>query len=97
MGLAQAKDMTVAINEALDHLEKQAVKYKTRWRSKKRLPQDRRTQKKWNGQATQDSLPTAIGLSKKPPVPVMVHKFPAVAKSTEFIWFAPKKPSPCVP
>jgi putative sigma-54 modulation protein len=31
VGLAQAKDMTIAVNEALDHLEKQAVKYKTRW------------------------------------------------------------------
>ena len=29
VGLAQAKDMTIAVNEALDHLEKQAVKYKT--------------------------------------------------------------------
>ena len=36
VGLAQAKDMTIAVNEALDHLEKQAVKYKTRWQSKKR-------------------------------------------------------------
>src|SRR6202051_5248958 len=36
VGLAQAKDMTIAINEALGHLEKQAVKYKTRRMSKKR-------------------------------------------------------------
>src|SRR6202047_3787190 len=36
VGLAQAGDMTSAVNEALEHLEKQAVKYKTRWRSKKR-------------------------------------------------------------
>src|SRR5438309_11456929 len=36
VGLAQAKDMTIAVNEALDHLEKQAVKYKTRWESRKR-------------------------------------------------------------
>ena len=28
--------MSIAVNEALDHLEKQAVKYKTRWQSKKR-------------------------------------------------------------
>src|SRR6266849_7424150 len=27
VGLAQARDMIVAVNEALDHLEKQAVKY----------------------------------------------------------------------
>ncbi len=36
VGLAQAGDMTSAVNEALEHLEKQAVKYKTRWRTKKR-------------------------------------------------------------
>src|SRR5271170_3952719 len=36
VGLAQAGDMPSAISEALDHLEKQAVKYKTRWRTKKR-------------------------------------------------------------
>ena len=36
VGEAQAGDMKSAVNEALDHLEKQAVKYKTRWRSKKR-------------------------------------------------------------
>jgi len=36
VGLAQAKDMTIAVNEALEHLEKQAIKYKTKWQSKKR-------------------------------------------------------------
>src|SRR5436189_3978242 len=36
VGLAQAGDMKAAVNEALDHLEKQAVRYKTKWRTKKR-------------------------------------------------------------
>src|SRR5579862_5698481 len=36
VGLAQAKNMTIAVNEAIDHLEKQAVKYKSRWQTKKR-------------------------------------------------------------
>src|ERR1700683_4613627 len=36
VGLAQAGDMPSAVSEALEHLEKQAVKYKTRWRTKKR-------------------------------------------------------------
>src|SRR6202034_4047014 len=31
VGLAQAKDMSIAVNEALGHLEKQAIKYKPRW------------------------------------------------------------------
>src|SRR5207302_11112829 len=37
-GLAQASDMLSAVNEALEHLEQQTVKYKTRWRTKKRQP-----------------------------------------------------------
>ena len=79
VGEAQAGDMKSAVNAALDHLEKQAVKYKTRWRSKKR-----HDLKKWNGkEAQQDSLPAAIGLSETTEISLVVHKFPAVAKSTE--------------
>ena len=52
VGLAQAKDMTIAVNEALDHLEKQAVKYKTRWMSKKRSARKSEEVKKWNGHET---------------------------------------------
>ena len=53
VGLAQAKDMTIAVNEALDHLEKQAVKYKTRWMSKKRSARKSEEVKKWNGHSAQ--------------------------------------------
>ena len=92
VGLAQAKDMTIAVNEALDHLEKQAVKYKTRWMSKKRSARKTEEVKKWNGHSprvdeaeTGDhaGLQTVIGTSEKTAVPVMVHKYPAVAKTTE--------------
>jgi ribosome hibernation promoting factor len=79
VGEAQAGDMKSAVNAALDHLEKQAVKYKTRWRSKKR-----HDLKKWNGkEAHQGSLPAVIGLSETTEISLVVHKFPAVAKSTE--------------
>src|SRR5947209_2266361 len=78
VGLAQAGDMTSAVNEALEHLEKQAVKYKTRWRSKKR-----HENKKWNGKGAQEKLQTAVGPAEATSVPVVVHKFPAVAKTTE--------------
>ena len=86
VGLAQAKDMTVAVSEALDHLEKQAVKYKTKWQSKKRSARKSEEVKKWNGghtAPTQEDLQTVVGLSEKTAVPVMVHKYPAVAKTTE--------------
>jgi putative sigma-54 modulation protein len=87
VGLAQAKDMTIAVNEALDHLEKQAVKYKTRWQSKKRSARKTEEVKKWNGHSTrgevQNDLLAAVGLSDKTAVPVLVHKYPAIAKTTD--------------
>ncbi len=89
IGLAQAKDMTLAVNQALDHLEKQAVKYKTRWMSKKRSARKTEEVKKWNGHSPQveesggQALQTVVGLSEKTAVPVMVHRYPAVAKTTE--------------
>jgi putative sigma-54 modulation protein len=83
VGLAQAKDMTIAVNEALDHLEKQAIKYKTRWQSKKRLARKSEEDNKWNGHSTHEDVQTAVGLSEKTAVPVLVHKYPAVAKTTE--------------
>ena len=85
VGLAQAKDMTIAVNEALEHLEKQAIKYKTRWQSKKRSARKTEEVNKWNGDQSpaQDDLQTTVGLSEKTAVPVVVHKYPAVAKTTE--------------
>lgn len=96
VGLAQAKDMSIAVNEALDHLEKQAVKYKTRWQAKKRSARKSEEVKKWNGQSpelenertvAQNAVPsgvqTKIGLTEKTAVPVAVHRYPAVAKTTE--------------
>jgi len=78
VGLAQANDMRMAVGEALEHIEKQALKYKTRIRSKKR-----KSHKKWNGGPAQEELQTAVGISETTAVPVVVHKFPAVAKTTE--------------
>lgn len=83
VALAQAGDMIAAVNEALDHLEKQAVKYKTKWRTKTRHNHVSASPKKWNGNSPQESLTTAVGLTELTAVEVVVHKFPAVAKSTE--------------
>jgi ribosome hibernation promoting factor len=78
VGIAQAMDMLSAVNEAFDHLHKQALKYKTKWLSKKR-----KAVKKFNGEAAQESVETAVGLSESATVSVTVHKFPSVAKTTE--------------
>jgi putative sigma-54 modulation protein len=78
VGIAQTTDMMSAINEALDHLEKQALKHKTKWLSKKR-----KAGKKFDGQSLQDNLEAALGLAENATVSVLVHKFPSVARSTE--------------
>jgi putative sigma-54 modulation protein len=93
VGLAQAKDMTIAVNEALDHLEKQAVKYKKRWHAKKLSARKSAEVKKWNGHSDElfpveatDAITVAqtkVGLTEKTAVPVAVHRYPAVAKTTE--------------
>lgn len=78
VGLAQTTDMPSAVGEALDHLHKQALKYKTKWLSKKR-----KAGKKFDGEAEQDSVEAAVGLAESAAVSVTVHKFPAVARTTE--------------
>ena len=78
VGLAQATDMVLAVNEALDHLQKQALKYKTKWLSKKR-----KAVKKFNGEGEQQSIEASVGLTESTAVSVTVHKFPAVARTTE--------------
>jgi putative sigma-54 modulation protein len=78
VGLAQTEDMLSAINEALDHLQKQALKHKTKWLSKKR-----KAVKKFDGQSLQDNIEAALGLAEDATVSVLVHKFPSVAQTTE--------------
>ena len=86
VGLAQAREMNLAIGEALEHLEKQALKNKTRIITRKR-----RNHKKWNGevkdknnekeQTVTDAV--AVRTISSSSVSMVVHKFPLVAKSTE--------------
>ncbi|MFI5070000.1 MAG: ribosome hibernation-promoting factor, HPF/YfiA family [Terriglobales bacterium] len=88
IALARGRDMGAAINEALEHLEKQAVRYKTRWRTQKRhnhkTPSEKTTaSKRWNGEGSDRNALPAAGSQKSKNVPLLVHKFPAIAKSTE--------------
>jgi putative sigma-54 modulation protein len=82
VGMAQAGDMDAALNQAFEHLEKQAVKYKTRWRTKKRHNHKSPSPKKWTERVPEEAI-AAVGLSKDTAVDVVVHKFPSVAKTTE--------------
>jgi putative sigma-54 modulation protein len=81
VGLAEATDMTAAVTESLDRIETQALKYKGRWRAKKRQPK-----KKWATAAAapvEETLQMAVGATTSAAVPVVVHAFPAMVRMTE--------------
>ena len=82
VALSQAKDMRAAIGSALEHLEKQALKNKTRIIAKKRRNQkaaDRNQEVSTPPATTSRAGAVAAGST----VSMVVHKFPAFAKSTE--------------
>lgn len=80
VGLAQAHDMNAAIGAALEHLEKQALRNKTRIITRKR----RNHNGKWNAEEKPETVAKAAAASSdSQTVSMVVHKFPAVAKSTE--------------
>jgi putative sigma-54 modulation protein len=80
VGVAEANDMASAVGEALDRIDRQAVKYKARWRARKRVPK-----KKWAAsiQSQREAARVAVGASVTTAVPVVVHAFPAVARTAE--------------
>ena len=79
VGLAEASDMVVAVGNALARIDRQAVKYKTKWKSKKRL-----ARKKFDQQSERKvSVAVAVGSTVETAVPVTVHSFPTVVKFTE--------------
>ena len=80
VGLAEASDMISAIGNALDRIERQTVKYKTRWRSKKRLARKKHEQA---ANRQEFSVAVAVGNSMETSVPVTVHSFPNRVKFTE--------------
>ena len=80
VGLAEATDMIAGIGTALDRIDRQAVKYKTKWKSKKR-----QARKKFAQQPMREEVPlaVAVGGTLETAVPVTVHSFPTVVKFTE--------------
>ena len=67
VAIAENGDMTTAVSLALDRIERQALKYKGRWRAKKRNP-------KAKAAAEQKAVAAAAGAEE---IPVVVHSFPA--------------------
>jgi putative sigma-54 modulation protein len=81
VGLSEAAEMTAAIGASLDRIERQAVKYKTRWKSKKR--QARKKLEMAGETERETSIAIAVNGDLTTAVPVKVHSFPSVVKITE--------------
>ena len=81
VGLAEAQEMIAAIGGALDKIERQAVKYKTRWKSKKRQARKKMEQA---GESQQEpTIAIAVNGDLTTAVPVKVHSFPSRVRVTE--------------
>ncbi len=81
VGLAEAGDMIAAVGEALDRIERQAIKQRTRWRSIKQKA--RKKQPAAAADVQVEKLRMAVGASASTAVPVVVHTYPASARSLE--------------
>ena len=80
VGLAEATDMVVAINQALDHIETQVLRTNGRRRNTSRKPKD----KSWQAPVEAEAeVQVAVGANAATAVPVVVHKFPSIARTTE--------------
>jgi len=79
VGLAEAAEMTIAVGDALERIERQAVKYKTKWKAKKRLARKRQEQ----APPPEVSLAVAVGGDVATAIPVKVHSFPNTVKYSE--------------
>jgi putative sigma-54 modulation protein len=78
VGHGESTDVLVAIDTAIEHIEKQALKLNTRKRDVKRA-----VKPAWKQEAAEPELAAAVGIASVTAVPVVVHKFPARAKITE--------------
>jgi putative sigma-54 modulation protein len=79
VGLVEAKDMSSAIDGALERIERQLLKSKGRTRNLKRQPKD----KAFTGEPKPEELQLAVGVSATAAIPVAVHSFPARARTHE--------------
>jgi ribosome hibernation promoting factor len=73
-------DMASAVVEALDRIESQAIKNKGRWRNLKRKPKD----KSYTGEDKPVTRSRAVAATagSTTTVPVAIHSFPNVARTT---------------
>jgi putative sigma-54 modulation protein len=85
IGIGEAPDMSQAVGDAIDKIDRQAVKYKTKFRAKKRSARKASAAAAWNGAVTEGKSPAtlAVGTSEMTAVDVVVHSFPISSRITE--------------
>ncbi len=83
VGMAEAPEMSQAIGEAMEKIDRQAVKYKTKFRAKKRAARRVKPSEQWERIATVEETKIAVGESETTAVDVLVHAFPGVVRITE--------------
>ena len=86
VGIAEAAEMSTAVGDAIDKIDRQAVRYKTKFRAKKRAARKAGAQAAWNSAAAgAEGSPTtlAVGVSESTAVDVVVHSFPISSRVTE--------------
>jgi ribosome hibernation promoting factor len=84
VGIGESTDALAAIDEALNHIEKQALKLNTRKRDVKRAaPPAWKRGASETPEAPETELAMAVGTAAVTAVPVVVHKFPAKTRMAE--------------
>lgn len=92
VAVVEDPDSSIAVNEALDRIERQALKYKDRWRTRKRRAKRQFevaegaaqpiVAKRANGHSTAEELAMAAAAAAQQ-VPVVVHSFPGNLRTSE--------------
>ncbi len=89
VGIAEAPEMSQAIGEAIEKIDRQAVKYKTKFRAKKRAARRSKPAEQWDrltapkSKAAAADTTVAVGFSESTAVDVVVHSFPGSVRITE--------------
>jgi putative sigma-54 modulation protein len=84
VGIAEAAEMSQAVGEAIDKIDRQAVKYKTKFKARKTRARKAAASTRWEGSPREgEAKKIAVGTSETTAVDVLVHSFPGVVKIAE--------------
>ena len=98
VGAAEAAEMSQAIGEAMDKVDRQAVRWNTRYRAKNRIARKKAGNQPWNTAVPKQNTQEArivVGSDKTHSVEVVVHAFPGKSVVRE-AYVTPSKDSVAV-